>query len=590
MGTGLSIFAWITILAMVLKFGLSVKSKLPGDIISLLVIGLLLVSGSLPTEEALSCFSDDTVWGVLLLLVMVAALVQSGVIDWIVNHLMGTPANYTRALNRLMWPVAFLSAFLNNETVVVLFMTVAKKWCRVLHTAPSKLLIPLSYAAGMGGVCTIIGTPCNLIVSYFYQEQTGKPLNLFTPLLPGLCCTVVGLIAINLMQKRLLPVRKSPEENFEDAQDYTVELLVPTENDAVGMTVEESGLDNVRGGHLLEIVRFDREIICPVPKDEFILGGDRLVYTGQIRSILDLRETRGLVNATHHVFSVDEMHRKRQFQMATVLPDSPLVGQRMADLNWEDANGVVLVAVAREGERLQGIPREMVLRSRDTLLLEGTRLNPENFPRSLMFSDEMPVPRRRGITTLTATLIMVLFLVLNTTGLLPLLSATIICVALMVVLQCCTVKQVQQSLDWKLLCTYAGSVCIGTAISYTGLADAAAQWVIHSFGGNSVLALIVICTITTFSTEFTGATGAAAVFAPVGYQIATTLGVNPVSFMVAIMISASSSFATPGSNETHEMVAGPGGYRYTDFLRMGIPMNFIILAATIVSVMIFIPL
>lgn len=585
---GLSIYAWITIMVMIGKFGLSAWSKIPGDVISLMAIAVLLVTGTLSAEMALNCFSDSTVWLVILLLVLVTGLMQSGVIDWIVKHIMKEPSTYTRALNKLIFPVAILSAFLNNETVVVVFLRVVKTWCKQLKLPPSKFLIPLSYIAGLGGICTLIGTPPNLLVSAYYHEETGSNMNLFAPLLPGLCCLLVGSLFINLVKNKLLPNRKSPEEAFENSEDYTVELLVPTENEAVGKTVEEAGFNSINGGHLIEIVRFDKEVICPVPKDEFIMGGDRLVYTGNIKDILAFRDDRGFVNATHHVFSTDELDENRHFQMATIIPNSSLIGQKMSELTFEDDNSVVLVAVARYGERLKTLPRAVTLHSRDILLFEGKKLNPIHNRNKLMLLDSTALPKS-GIHTLTATLIIVGMVLLSSFNILPILNSCIIACFLMVIMRCCSVRQAQKSFNWQLLCTYSGSVCLGTAISDTGLAQTMADGLLN-VTSNPLLSLTLICLITTFMTEFISNVGAAAIFAPIGYSIATTLGVNPLTFMVAIMISASSSFATPGSCDTHELICGPGGYKYTDFQKIGIPMNFVILIATILSTVFFYPL
>lgn len=584
---GLSIFAWITIMVMIGKFSLSAWSKIPGDIISLMAVAVLLVTGTLPTNLALSCFSDSSVWLVILLLVLVSGLVQSGVIDWIVKHMMGEPSTYSRALNKLLVPVAILSAFLNNETVVAVFLRVVKSWCTKLKIAPSKFLIPLSYTAGLGGICTLIGTPPNLLVSTFYQEETGNTMNLFAPLFPGLVCLLVGLIFINLVKSFLIPIRKSPEEAFVNSEDYTVELLIPTKNEVVGKTVEEAGFHNLKGGHLIELVRFDKEVISPVQNDEFLLGGDRLIFVGNIKSLLEFRDAHLLVNATHHVFSTDELDQNRHFQVTSVIPNSFLIGNKMEELSFEDENNVVLVAVARDGERLQEPPRQISLRSRDILLFEGKKMSQESHQHTLMMLDTTALPAS-GIHTLNATLIMMGMVVLSAMGILPILNSCILACFLMVILRCCSIRQAQNSFNWPLLCTYAGSVCLATAIDHTGLAQQMANGLLH-ITTNPLLALSVICLIVTFMTEFISNVGAAAVFAPIGYSIATTLGVNPMTFLVAIMISASSSFATPGSCDTHELICGPGGYKYTDFQKIGIPMNFVILLATILSTVYFYP-
>ena len=258
---------------------------------------------------------------------------------------------------------------LNAVNVVALFIDVVKIWARKLGTEPSRLLIPLSYAATLGGTCTLIGNSSNLVISGLYADQTGQSMNLFAPLLPGLFCTAVGICLV-LVFRNMIPRRNSPETSFESTSDYTVELLVPTDNAAVGMTADEAGLRNVRGGSLIEIVRFDKEIITPVPSDEFILGGDRLIYAGQINEILELKRTHGLAAADHHVYSINEIDSNRKLRTAYVRFGSDLIGTSMSDNGFEHRTDMVLVAVARQGQRVQQQPREVRLEAGDTLLFE----------------------------------------------------------------------------------------------------------------------------------------------------------------------------------------------------------------------------
>lgn len=254
---GLSLYAWITIVTVLGMFAVLIFTKVPAESAFLGAIAILLVTGVLDTKEALSGFSSSSVVVIGALFIVIAGLVHTGVLQWITKHLLGTPGSYPKAIVRLMVPVAVLSSFLNNTTVVALFVNVVKMWGKKLNITPSKLLIPLSYASGMGGICTLIGTPPNMIISGMYAEQTGNAMNVLTPLVPGLFCLCVGILSMIAM-RRLLPDCKSPEEGFESTGDYTVELLVPTDCQHVGETIEEAGLNEVKGGQLIEIVRFDK--------------------------------------------------------------------------------------------------------------------------------------------------------------------------------------------------------------------------------------------------------------------------------------------------------------------------------------------
>lgn len=587
---GLSFHAWIVIATIFLVFGLMLFTKLAPDFVFLGGMTILMVTGALPVDKVLSGFSSSSVVLVGALFVVIAGLVHTGVMQWIVRYCLGTPKSYNMAIFRLMTPVAALSSFLNNTTVVALFINVVKIWAKKLNVAPSKLLIPLSYASGMGGICTLIGTPPNLLISGFYMDQTHEQLSIFTPTLAGLFCLAVGILA-TIAMKKLIPERTSPEEALENSQNYTVELLVPSDAKFIGETLKDAGLFQVEGGHIIEIIRFDKEIISPVSEDEFIFGGDRLVFSGQVDEILKLRNSHQLVNAAHHVFSVNEVDSNRKLRMANVRFSSSLVGTRMVDTDFEERNNMVLIAIAREGERINQSPREIVIEKGDTLLLEcpPRSKSESSLTPDLQFFESSLIPQE-GKKTLTSSLILLAMIICSSLNIIPLLQASFLAAFAMIILRCCSINQARESIDWGLLMVFAGSISLGSAIEYTGIATKIAEGILSVCGSNPMFALAGICFAATFLTEFTSNTATAAIFFPITYQIAVTLGVNPLTFCVALMIAVSSSFATPIGSPTHMMVYGPGGYRFVDFMRIGLPMNFIILAADLFIVPLLFPL
>ena len=236
---GFGLHAWITIVTVLTMFTILLLTKLRTDLVFLGAVGVLFVTGVLDAKEAFSGFSSTSVIVIGVLFVVVAGLTQTGVLQWIVRNLLGEPDSYAKAVVRLMIPVAGLSSFLSNTTVVALFVNIVKMWSKKLGIAPSKLLIPLSYASGMGGVCTLIGTPPNLIISGLYADHTGNMMNVFATLLPGLFCLTVGVLSVIAM-RRLLPERQSPDSAFESTSDYTVELLVPSDNPYIGQSIGEA--------------------------------------------------------------------------------------------------------------------------------------------------------------------------------------------------------------------------------------------------------------------------------------------------------------------------------------------------------------
>ena len=585
---GFDLYAWITIVTVLAMFTVMLCTKIRSDLVFLAAIGILFVTGVLDAKEAFSGFSGTSVITVGVLFVVVAGLTHTGVLQWIVKHLLGQPNSYSKAVLRLMLPVAALSSFLSNTTVVTLFVNIVKMWSKKLGVAPSKLLIPLSYASGMGGVCTLIGTPPNLIISGLYQEKTGDAMNILTTTIPGLFCLAVGILSVIAM-RRLLPNRKTPESAFESTDEYTVELQVPSDNPHIGKTLGEAGLFHVKGGSLIEIYHFDN-VPSPVREDEYILGGDHLVYSGQIDEILELKNSHGLVSASQQVFTMSNENKNRVLRTAYVTFGSKLIGKKLGD--FAPKNNISLVAVARRGERLNGAPRDVVLAAGDTLLLEfPARMNmtgAESDP-NIKFFDSENIPNI-GAGTLISTTIMIAMVALSALGIIPLLQCAFLAAAAMLLFRCCNADQAMKAINWEILMVFAGSAVLGLAIQKTGIAERMALGILDICGTNPIVVMVAVCLVGTFITEFISNTAAGAMFFPIMYEAAEELGYEPFPFLVALMISVSSSYATPIGSPTHMLVYGPGGYRFSDFMRIGLLMNLIILAANIFIVNLIYPL
>ena len=589
---GFNLQAWITIVTVLSMFTVLLFTKLRSDLVFLGAMGILFVTGVLDAKEAFSGFSSTSVVVIGVLFVVVAGLTHTGVLQWIVKHLLGQPNSYSKAVVRLMLPVAALSSFLSNTTVVALFVGIVKMWSKKLNISPSKLLIPLSYASGMGGVCTLIGTPPNLIISGLYADSTGTAMNVLATTIPGLFCLFIGVLSIIAMRK-LLPDRKAPESAFESTSNYTMELLVPSDNPHVGETIEEAGLTDIRGGTLIEIMHYDdREVLSPVPEDEYLMGGDRLIFAGHIDEMLDLKRSHGFVNADHHIFTLDEMDKNRQLRTAYVKFNSSLINSSIGNSTFEKDNNMILVAVARRGERINESPRKVVLQAGDTLLFEcppRVNIHTERLSSQLQFFDNSQVPNI-GRKTLVSTTIMIAMVVLSALGVMPLLQCAFLAAGAMLIFRCCNVDQAMKAINWEILMVFAGSVVLGLAIQKTGIAERLAFGILDVCGTNPIVVMAAICFVGTFITELISNTAAGAMFFPIMYEAAEKLGYEPYPFLIALMVSVSSSFATPIGSPTHMLVYGPGGYRFSDFMRIGLLMNLIILAANILIVNIVYPL
>ncbi|MBQ1747538.1 MAG: SLC13 family permease, partial [Bacteroidales bacterium] len=567
-----------TVLAM---FTVLIFTKIRADVVFLAAIGILLVAGVVDEKEAFSGFSSSSTVIVGVLFIVLAGLMHTGVLNWIVKHLLGQPKKYSGAIVRMMFPVAALSSFLSNTTVVALFVGIVKMWSKKLGISPSKLLIPLSYASGMGGVCTLIGTPPNLIISGLYTDQTGQTMNILSITIPGLFCLIVGIISVIAMRK-LLPDRKAPESAFEDASEYTVEFLVPSDSKYIGQSISAAGLDSVKGGSLIEIIRFDNVVVSPVLPDEPIMGGDRLVFSGQIDELLDLKKSHNLSSVDNSVFST-KAGRHRQLKTAYITFGSSLINTTISESNFEKNNNVTLVAVSRRGVRIDRSPREVVLQAGDTLLLECSpkmKVGESRIFSQVHFFDSEQVANIGG-KTLLSSLIMIAMVALSAANVLSMMNCAILAAFAMLIFKCCNVDQAMKAVNWDILMVFAGSVVLGLALQKTGIAEKMAYGILNICGSSPLLVMTAVCLVATFVTEFISNTAAGAIFAPIMYQAAAKLGYDPFPFLIALMISVSSSFATPIGSPTHMLVYGPGGYRFSDFFKIGFFMNIIILAANI---------
>ena len=589
---GFSFQIWLVIIMVIGLFYILTRTRVPAEVTFLGAVTFLLATGVITEHDLMEAFGSEAILVTGAFCIILAGLLNTGVLYWLCKHLLGEPSTFRKAIIHVMVPTAILSAMLGCLEVTHLFTEMVKIWARKLTIAPSKLLMPLSYAATLGGMCTLLGHTSNLVVAGLYVEQTGQALNLFAPLIPGLVCTIVGIVLITLLRDKI-PPRESPEVSFEETSDYTVELLVPTDNEAVMKTVDEAGLRNVRGGSLIEIVRFDKEVISPVPADEYIFGGDRLIYSGQINEIIELKNSHGLVAADHHVYNINEIDSNRKMRTAYVNFGSELIGSRMCEIDFEKRSDMVLVAVARQGRRIDEQPRKVVLQAGDTLLLECPSKRDTNlestFRRTLTFFDSQFVPQL-GVRTIISASILILMFMLSTFQVVPLITSTMIAAGAMLLFKCCRMDSVAKYIDWNFLLTLGAMMVFPTAITKTGLVTMISNPILDLCAQNPYIILIVMCLLASVVSELFSNISAAAVFFPIIYHQAISLGCDPMPFTIALMTSVTISYATPVGSVTHMHIYGPGGFKFTDFLHLGTWMHFVLFAVNLTTIIIIYPL
>ncbi len=578
---------WFSLGVVLLCFLLFAYSIASPDLVTSAGLTLLLISGILTPSEALAGFSNPGMLTVAVLYVVVTGLTETGAVAWIVGALLGTPRTPGGARLRLMAPVAVLSAFLNNTPVVAIFIPAVQDWAKRHNLAVSRLMIPLSYASIAGGTCTLIGTSTNLVVDSLYATETGSTgLGLFELAWIGLPVVAVVLVFLLSAGHWLLPRRPPATRSFEDVREYTAEMLIEANSPLAGRSIESAGLRQLPGLFLIEIER-DGRIIPAVSSHEVLLERDRLVFTGILDSVIDLQRTRGLVPATNQVFKLGGPRQDRCFVEAVLSNTCPLIGKGVRKGRFRNRYNAVIVAVARQGERINRKIGDIELMAGDTLLLECPRTFMEQQRDSRDFllvsqiGDTHPINHDRALLAIGIVLAMVFSVA---TGLLSMLEAALVAAGMMVITRCTNGRTARRAPNWQVLVVIATSFGLGAALEKTGAAAVLANGLIDLAGGNAWLTLGLVFAAAALLTALATNNVAAVLIFPIALEAARTIGADPTPFIVTLMIAASASFATPMGYQTNLMVFNAGGYRFADFFRVGLPLTLIVGAVTILLV------
>jgi di/tricarboxylate transporter len=560
--------------------------RLTTDLVLMGALLLLSITGILKPEEALSGFANTGLMTVAAMFIVAAAIRASGGVDLVVERVLGRPTSPRSALVRLMLPVVGLSAFLNNTPVVATMIPAVSQWARRIKVPSSALMIPLSYASILGGTITLIGTSTNLVVNGQYQVLTGKPGFALFDIAPiGLICAFVGTVFVVFAAPRLLKVRRSPEQTFADTRNFTFEVAVARDGPVVGKTIQQAGLRHLERIYLAEIER-EGSVITAVAPEEVLRGGDRLVFVGETEAIVDVLRINGLVAAVGSRPALERNVPERRLVEAVVAEHCEVVGDTIREGRFRDRYGAVVLAVARNGEHIRGRLSSIILEPGDLLLLEATpdvvsRLKQSrDFLLMNVLDHELPDHSHAWLSWS----ILGGIIALATTGLLSMLNAALLGVAAMLVTRCISVNEARRSLDLPVLITIAASFALGNALEKTGAAAYLGNGIVTA-AGNDPWLLLALCYLSVMLlTELITNNAAAMLMLPVVLAIAETAGLNDVPYVMAVMMAASASFATPIGYQCNLMVYGPGGYRFSDFLRIGVPMNLLMAAVTIAAI------
>ncbi|NBC65814.1 MAG: TRAP transporter large permease subunit [Bacteroidetes bacterium] len=552
-----------------------VWTRVSPDVVFLGGLTTIILLGVVPVSDALVGFSNEGMLTVAALYVVATGLRETGAIQYVIQNLLGAPKELWKTQARIIAPVMGMSAFLNNTPIVASFIPALQEWAKTYGVNVSKIMIPLSYAAILGGTCTLIGTSTNLIVNGLLISEKNVALGLFEPAYVGVPIAVAGFVYLLTLGNRLLPEGSSAMSSFENTREYTIEMMVRAESPLIGKSIETAGLRHLPGLFLVEIVRNDA-ILAAVEPTETLKQGDRLIFTGMVSSIVDLQAIQGLEPATDQVFKLDEPRRDRHLVEAVMSQTHPLNGKTVKEGEFRNHYGAVILAVSRNGERIDKKVGDITLKMGDILLMEA----PRNFTERYKSSNDYLL-----VSTLTkngqpnykkgwvAWTILGAMVLLTTTGLLSMFQASFLAAGAMLATRCTRAADARTSIDWQVLIVISAALGIGNALEVTGAAETVAGGFIEFAGNQPYMALAATYIITWILTEMITNNAAAVLIFPIAISAAAELGVDFMPFVMTIIFAASASFATPIGYQTNLMVYGPGGYKYSDYLVVGLPLN-----------------
>jgi len=578
--------AIITAAVLLLLIAALVSGRMGADIVFLVALAGLLVTGVLEPAEAVAGFANPAVITVGLLYIVAQGLKETGAMLVVSRRVLGRPKSATEAQARLLLPVAGLSAFVNNTPIVAMFLPVLTGWARQNNLNPARLYMPLSFAAMLGGTCTLIGTSTNLVVGELLAERNlldsaGELIRfeMFTLLPVGAPVALAGMAFMIFAGPWLLPVADRQTPAHDDPREFSVRMRLEAGSPIVGKSIEDAGLRHLKGLFLAGIERNDERLVAVGP-DQVLRADDRLIFVGIIESVVELQQIPGLKPDTEQLSKLAAGHHQRRLIEAVVSESSPLVGKSVREGEFRNRYNAVIIAVHRAGERIRRKIGDIVLKPGDTLLLEAPYGFAELHRDSSAFylvSELHDSPRPRWKFAWIALAVLAGLVIVNSLGLLDIMTASMCAAMLMVVSRCCTGTQGRQSVDWQVLIVIGAAFGIANAMLKTGLAADLAGAVLSWTDGLGLRGKLAgVYALTVLLTSVMTNNAAAALVFPIAFQFARAQGLEVMPFAVCIAIGASSAYLTPIGYQTNMMVKGPGGYTWGDFIRMGAPLTLLV--------------
>jgi len=560
--------------------GMFIWGKMRIDVIALCALVLLFVLGLIESEHVLYGLANQATVTIAAMFIISEGLVRTGLVEWTARHLDSLAGKTElRLMLILSLTAAFLSAFIINAAIVAIFIPVAMVLARSRKIASSRILIPLSFASQFGGVCTIVGSSTNLIVNSIAINNGMEPFGFFEFLPLGIAMVGAGTVYLAAVGHWLLPVRKGEAEQVDKYRlvDYLAELQVNEKSGLIGQTWEESKAGEESKVELANLLREGRAVTRP-PRTR-IKAGDILLLHGSVNQIMGMEGKYGL-KMLKDARVKDKELSTHNLKLSEVLipPGSNLIGRTLQAATFFRRHKLTILAIQRRGRTLRERLSDIKLIENDTILLQGDKddiAHIMNSPNAIVTNEltDLYLRKNRAFIALAVVLAVV---ALTTLNVMPIMLAALLGAVAMVVTQCLNIEEAYKAIDWKIIFLLAGVLPMGMAIEDSGIALWITNNVLQPIAGSGPwLMLVVFYFLTALLTEAISNNAAAAILAPIAFSTAVAMDIDPRPLFIAITFAASTSFATPIGYKTNTMIYSPGGYRFTDFTKIGVPLILI---------------
>lgn len=586
--TGEMIF--VAVIIVVMLIGLSFE-VIRADFLIFLVLVIFLITGVISSEQALSGFSNEGMLTVLLLFIVAGAIQKHGIIELVVYRLLGKGQSVKKSMVKVMLPVGLASGFLNNTPIVVALTPIIRDWAIDNGYSPSKFLMPLSYMTILGGTITMIGTSTTLVVHGLLLSAGLEGFSFFTLAVVGVPITAAGLIYLLTVGYKLLPEHLGAKEQIsQETKEFLAEAIIEENFEHEGQSVTKLGRDVLDGIYIIEIIRNDSRVY-PVTGETKVLNGDHIIFSGSLNTIGKIQKFKGVTIKTGSELTLDDVSNKDSHLVETVVShNSSLLNKTLKQANFKTRYDAGVIAIHRNNQRIKSRVGDIVLKTGDTLLLlaDNAFIDKHKYSADFYVVTDVAPPEnlnqdmRKGWISLIALISMILVVTL---GWLTMLEAMLVLVVLLIGFKFITPNEVKKFIQFDVILLIASAFAVGAAMTESGLAQYIASGLTAlatPFGVIGVV-LIVYFVTNTFTEVITNSAAAVLMF-PIALEVADAMSIDYMGLIVTVAIAASASFMTPIGYQTNLIVYGPGGYKFSDYLKVGTPLSFLIMfiACTII--------